>query len=205
MAYGIWNYDFSYQDYDVYPFFFENDWKKGVEVRATFQTVISQSKRHVEQRRPLHANALREIKAHFTIRNLTHQKLLNDLKIIQGHPLLVPHYDEPIRANQAIQGGADIYTDEDFTNYWWLNNRTSRIMIFSEEDKLYAVYQLSQVTGTKIELTASVSEAFDITKTIIYPGFFGVVGKPRFSYVTDRLAQCSLTFKEVLLNSYYPV
>jgi len=197
-------YKLSYEDYDVYPWFYRCNWGKAVKVKTFFETVVARSKDHYEQRRPLYRYPQREVEASFLMTDTENQRIVNDIAFLLGKIVLFPIYSEVMRPTNVLYNQVYVYTNDPFEYYFHLNcanvYNTQRLIFSDEESGLYNTYLLDDILVDRIEVSALIGENYAKESTWIWPAVFGVIEKPTINPITDNCKEIIIKFKETILH-----
>lgn len=176
---------------------FEPNWGSKVQMDFIFETVLYQTERYNEQRRPLQSLPRRG--EHFTIdeKDLTAQRFMNS--VIYGKDKIygVPIFNEIFHPTNATVGDTVINTASNIEKLWNLNNSCSYVMFFDFVSSAYEVKEISVVGTNSITLTDALVKTFTIGNTVLYPIFLCYLDSVRWRGKKDDFDSVDVYFLEV--------
>ena len=182
-------------DITIVSFPFLPNWKNTISFKYNFSTSIAENKKFVEQRRPVKDDVLREQVALFSKIEIEKDFLLNTLLYAKNKRLAIPIYAEYITTSTfPLLGESSIVTMQDISKFWNIYNLGTYVLLIEKED--YTIFELVEIDYTEdnaIYLETAITKAF--TDVIVFPVFFGNIDKININYLTSKVYEISLAFK----------
>jgi hypothetical protein len=176
----------------------EPNWISRVQVGYSFETVLSVSDRHVEQRRPLRHDLRRTLSIELIGMDTELHKLSNLIQYGHDKVFACPVFQERVLCTGIPNGGTSITTLTDTTNHWNLNNACSRIMIADHAGGTVEIKNISAVAANTITTSSEIAGTFDVNSTMVYPIFVGTMRSHRIRHLTNTKAIAKLQFEEYI-------
>jgi len=184
-------------DITIVSFPFLPNWRNTINFKYNFSTSVAENKRFMEQRRPIKDDMLREQVALFSKTEVEKDFLLNTLLYAKNKRLAIPIYAEYITTSTSpLLGVLSVVTIQDISKFWNIYNLGTYVLLIEKED--YTTFELIEIDYTEanaIYLKTAITKAF--TDVIIFPIFFGNIDKININYLTSKVYEISLAFKEM--------
>ncbi|MCK5605702.1 hypothetical protein KAR91_27655 [Candidatus Pacearchaeota archaeon] len=182
----------------IIPFSFEPNWIQDVSLTYLMQTIISNNRLFVEQRRPLLDEIVREQKFALLVNQIEAQRVINDYSFANEKLLAVPVYQEHMTTTTAITGATVLAIVEDFTKFYNLNNLSDFVFLLDRATGKHEVKGVASIGGGNITLDNAVGETLDKASTSIYPAMLATFREVSVAHPTDNIAEISAEFQEVI-------
>ncbi len=191
----------------IEPFLFDNDWGGSYRYTPAYKTVVSTSKRFVEQRRPLYETPRRRIECEFWEQSVDMQRLYNFLKKSNALTVGFPVFHEFLDlSSPTIQGESILTFSNDFSDFTNLVDYTSFILMKDKDDpyalnEIKAIASMDTVAKT-ITLENTVQGAFVAGNTDVFPVALGAIRADGYShsFQTDNIQKMGIKFEELRLG-----
>jgi len=173
------------------------NWIYSVNLSYNFRTVISLTRRKLEQRKALIVKPQRKLNYIIT----TNQKgttILNYLIYLKARNIVTPIYTEPVllSINDSLLGRTSLLVNN-ISYYFNLNNYTNYIVLIDKRKTLDTeVLTIDSLTADTINITSPVTQNFIGNTTIIYPLFSCYLSNKDFKDITDTMTKIELEFTE---------
>jgi hypothetical protein len=182
----------------VVPLEEEPNWESEIKMAYNFQTVMYNTERLHEQRRALQEISSRKTNFTFVLEQLRNHRFFN--RIAYGHDKIfgVPIFSEKLFPT-AVTQGTTLITHSNSNEFMWnFQNRMQFVMIANHEDRILEIKEVLSFTDYQITLKATITESFDINKTVVYPCLFCVVGGAKYNEKSSHVQTADLEFKEFI-------
>lgn len=186
----------------IEPFLFDPDWSQSYKCSYSFNTVLSRTKKFVEQRRPLLESARREIECGFWEQGLVMQRVHNELKRFNSIAIGVPIFQEILELTSNPQDELTATFRQDLSPFFNLNNSTTFLLIKDLQNiDNHEVKEISSIDleNNEITFTNTVKNSYTPSQCIVYPIFIGQTESFQPEYLTDQHAKFTLKFIELKL------
>jgi len=182
----------------VVPLEEEPNWENEIKVEYNFQTVMYNTERLHEQRRALQEISSRKMNFSFVLEQLRNHRFFN--RIAYGHDKIfgVPIFSEKLFPTAVTQGTALITHSNSNEFMWNFQNRMQFVMIANHEDRVLEIKEVLSFTDYQITLKATITESFDVNKTVVYPCLFCVVGGAKYNEKSSHVQTADLEFREFI-------
>ena len=172
------------------------DWDKTIRLSGTFETVIFQTERFVEQRRPLIDAPERTLSASFLLTGDQGKEFYHQLLYAHDKVFGVPIYNELMLATSIPNGGTVITLSTDTTYLYHLNNLCDHIAIIDHRNSLCEIKTIDSIAANSITVTQEIDGTFNANTAYVYPVFMGIVTRYDEAEHTEEHATLTIEFRE---------
>lgn len=168
-------------------------------VKYSMNTVISETRKLKEQRKPLLDTLKRKITLSYLFQNTDNTIIENFFKYYRTGGFYIPCYWEPIFITTAgdLTGKLNLTTanTEYFYNY---QNLTTKIMLYDLAKNIQVEkLTISAITNTDIDFTTNIINGFDGLQTVLFPLIWCNLESKNIINVTDNVKTFVFDFTEL--------
>lgn len=181
----------------IVPIAYEPNWGDKISLEWVLETVVFQTERFVEQRRPLLEKPRRSETVTVREDNERAQRFWNLISYGKDKVYGIPIWHEVFWVVNASATDTVLTTAASIEKFWNLQNQCDYVMLYNFVDYTYEVKELASVTNTTITLVAGLSSTHDVNKTVLFPVFLGFVEQIKFSSNTFENTDAQVKFTEM--------
>lgn len=175
----------------------EPNWEMPPSVTMEFMTIVSQSERFYEQRRPLYPNPARDISATYLVQNVEAQIFFNSMSYGHDKVMAVPVYNEQMQSANLSVGNGSITTIGSHEYLWNLHNHCTYIAVTDHVNGVVEVLEIDSFPdNTTIDLVVNITATFDPNSTVIYPVVVSTLKAIKMDTAVDNMDVINVDFKE---------
>lgn len=189
-------YDIEISGVRVLPFDLDPNWDDGIKISYAFQSTIFTSRRLNEQRRPLSVDSWFSIGFNADASKNRSRINFNTISYGKDKVFGLPVFTEKIEPSSCSQGAYVVYTNDDLTKLYNLNNRTEYIILVDHINGLAEVKLIDSIEVGAIHLVQPISDDFQQATTYVYPCMFCYLKSFRSLNETNDLAEISVDFEQ---------
>lgn len=176
---------------------FEPNWANRVAMDYVFESVVHQTERYVEQRRPLMITPKRAETFVIVEKDYTAQRFFNLVQYGKDKVFALPIFNEVFGVTNATQSDVVIGTAVTVTNLWNLNNQCDYVLFFDFVSYDYEVKELSSIAANSITLASGLASTYNIDHIVAYPAFLSVLESVRWKGKVENFDLAQIKFSEI--------
>ena len=174
------------------------NWESPLSLTYRFDSVMFQTERFHEQRRPMFDLPIRILSAKYLVQARESQVFFNLASYAHDKLFGVPIYNEMLVPTQADNGDTTIKLATPTADMYNLNNNAEYVMIIDHANEVGEIKGIDTISANEIETTRPITGAYAIKNIRVYPIFFGLLKRIGFSEATDRHSVVELEFEEFI-------
>jgi hypothetical protein len=174
------------------------NWARGVDIRYDFQTVMFETERFVEQRRPMMDEPTRTLSASYLLRNDAGREFFHAVMYAHDKVFAVPIYNELLVCSNIPNGGTTITTTTATTNMYNLNNLCTYVAIADHAANETEVKEIDSIGANSIVVDSAIAGTFDVNTARVYPIVVGLVSRADITEETEEYSVVRVEYAEYL-------
>ncbi len=173
------------------------NWDQGLELNYEFATTIYSNDKLIEQRRALSKESWLTVSGSYDIGGDRARRAHNLIAYGKDKVFGVPIFTEKLSTVIPLTGSTTITTEEDFSNYYNMQNNSEFVIIVDVKNELAEIKEVASHNGTNsIVLYQPISADFDVKTSFIYPCLFSIIKSVNATMHTDGFDTIMLDFRE---------
>jgi len=176
------------------------NWAKDVQIKYGFETVLNQTERFAEQRRPLTDEPQLSCSVTFLVYGDEGKRFFYELSYAHDKLFGVPVYNEMVIPTTIPQGGTTIDVPAEAIDYfYYLNNLAEYVAIIDHTTgttELKLIDSVNKDPTNTIVTVEDISNTFNTNRTRLYPLFIGLVQRVKFNEHTEEHDTVTVDFLE---------